>query len=182
MTHIDIGSALAQQVPGSHHLVTRKTGAVVRTVIEQQLKGLADGSVVYLDFSKIEILDRSCCDELVAKLVRPLDGRAPAHEGYVVLDGVNEDHLETIEAVLESHGLALVVQFRSQFHLVGAVTEDERSCWDLVMQLGPVGPETVSVHTGISDEACDALLESLARRRLVRRAGERYRSLGANSR
>jgi hypothetical protein len=69
--------------------------------------------VAFLDFSRIGLLDRSCADEFVAKLMLPLgDDHAP-RDGYVVFHGVNEMHLETIEAVLLAHGLALVVQFRT---------------------------------------------------------------------
>ncbi len=179
MTHIDVRSALQASIEGNYSdLVTRKTGAVVRTVIEHQIAGLADGTVVFLDFSRIGVLDRSCADEFVAKLMMPLTREHPDHDGYVVFHGISEDHLETIEQVLETHGLALVVQFNGGMHLVGAVTHDERCCWDLVMSHGSAIAETVAVHTGVPDEACRALLESLARRRLLRRDADRFLPLG----
>ncbi len=180
MTHIDVRSALQSAETGAYSdLVTRKTGAVVRTVIEHQIAGLADGTVVFLDFSHIGVLDRSCADEFVAKLIMPLTREHPDHDGYVVFHGISDDHLETIEAVLETHGLALVVQFGGETRLVGAVTREERSCWDLVMTHGSVIPETVALHTGVPDEACRALLESLSRRRLLRRDADRFLRLGA---
>lgn len=178
MTHIDVRSALQASTGDYSDLVTRHTGAVVRTVIERQIAGLADGTVVFLDFSHIGVLDRSCADEFVAKLMLP---RTRAHEeqtGYVVFHGISDDHLETIEAVLETHGLALVVQFGGSTKLVGAVTHEERSCWELVMAHGSAIPETVAVHTGVPDESCRALLESLARRRLLRRVADRFLPLG----
>ncbi len=179
MTLIDVRSALQSSVKGNFSdLVTRHTGAVVRTVIEHQIAGLADGTVVFLDFSRIGVLDRSCADEFVAKLIMPLSRDHSQQTGYVVFHGISEDHLDTIEAVLETHGLALVVQFEGSTKLVGAVTHDERCCWDLVMTHGSAIPETVAVHTGVPDEACRALLESLARRRLLRRDAERFLPLG----
>lgn len=180
MTLIDVRSALQASVSGGYSdLVTRKTGAVVRTLIEHQISGLADGTVVFLDFSRIGVLDRSCADEFVAKLMMPLSRDRGDHNGYVVFHGISDDHLETIEAVLETHGLALVVQFGSSTKLVGAVTNEERCCWDLVMTHGSVIAETVAVHTGVPDEACRALLESLARRRLLRRDADRFLPLGS---
>lgn len=182
MTHIDVRSALQASVRGNYSdLVTRQTGAVVRTVIEHQIAGLADGTVVFLDFSRIGVLDRSCADEFVAKLMMPLTREHPDHDGYVVFHGISEDHLETIEQVLETHGLALVVQFAGATRLVGAVTPDERRCWDLVMSHGAAIAETVAVHTGVPDEACRALLESLARRRLLRRELDRFLPLGTTT-
>lgn len=179
MTHIDVRSALQSSAKGDYSdLVTRHTGAIVRGVIEHQIAGLADGTVVFLDFSHIGVLDRSCADEFVAKLMMTRTRDHAEHTGYVVFHGISVDHLETIEAVLETHGLALVVQFGGATMLVGAVTRDERCCWDLVMSHGSAIPETVAVHTGVPDEACRALLESLARRRLLRRDADRFLPLG----
>lgn len=179
MTHIDVRSALQSSL---HHdysdLVTRRTGQAVRSVIEQQLAGLADGSVVFLDFSRIGILDRSCADELLAKLVLGAPER-PVREGYVVLHGVSDWHLETIHEVLDHHGLALVVEYEGVAALVGAVTDDERRCWQRVMELGLALSDHVATHTGIPCDACEAILESLARRRLLRRDGVQYLPLGS---
>ena len=178
-TNIDVLTALQSGVPGGYSdLVTRRTGAVVRMVIERQIHGLANGTVVFLDFSHIGVLDHSCADEFVAKLMLPLMLEHPSHDGYVVFNGISEDHLETIETVLETHGLALVVQFEGCTKLVGAVTTEERACWQLVMLHGAAIPETVALHTGVPDEACRALLESLARRRLLRRDADRFFPLG----
>lgn len=178
MTHIDVRSALQSSLQHDYSdLVTRRTGMAVRSVIEQQLAGLADGSVVFLDFSRIGILDRSCADELLAKLVLA-SPEHPAREGYVVLHGVSDWHLETIHDVLDHHGLALVVEVEGRTVLVGAVTDDERQCWQRVMELGLAVSDAIATHTGLPCEACEAILESLARRRLLRRDGARYLPLG----
>ena len=90
MTHIDVQSALAEAMSMPYHdLVTRRTGAAVRVFVEHQLSGLADGSVAFLDFSRIRVLDRSCADEFVAKLMLPLTSEHPTRDGYVVLHGVS---------------------------------------------------------------------------------------------
>ena len=181
MTHIDVRSALHDSIPGDYSdLVTRRTGAAVRAVIEHRLAGLADGSVVFLDFSHIGILDRSCADEFVAKLMLPLTDDHPARGGYVVFHGINECHLESIEAVLETHGLALVVQFPDgSTRLVGAVSEDERRCWRLVMEQGLAEATHVAQLTGLPSDACHTVLEGLARRRLLRVDGGRFHPLGS---
>jgi hypothetical protein len=181
MTNIDVRSALQSSVAGTYSdLVTRRTGAAVRTLIEHQIAGLADGTVVFLDFSRIGILDRSCADEFVAKLLLPLTDDHPAHDGYVVIRGISEEHLEQIEAVLDAHGLALVVQLPGcPTRLVGSVTDDERRCWELVMRRGAVPAATVASAAGLSAETCQALLDGLARRRLLRRNADGFAPLGA---
>ncbi len=181
MTHIDVHSALAASVDaGYHDLVTRTTGARVRALVERQLAGLADGSVAFLDFSRIGLLDRSCADEFVAKLMLPLAGAGATREGYVVLHGVNDGHLDAIEQVLLAHGLALVVQCPDgTAQLIGAVTDLERRLWQAVMRQGESVADGLAAEAGLALEEAVDLLESLARRRLLRRDRDRYRPLGA---
>lgn len=181
MTHIDVHVALQASLEAPYHdLVTRRTGLLVRTLIERQLAGLADGSVAFLDFSRIGVLDRSCADEFVAKLMLPLTTDHPARDGYVVLHGVNDGHIDAIEQVLFAHGLALVVQFPDgAAHLVGAVTELERRLWELVMRTGGTDVDGLAAEVGLAREEARQLLDSLARRRLVRRDRDCYCPLGA---
>jgi hypothetical protein len=179
MTHIDVHSALEHSVSAPYHdLVTRRTGAAVRTVIERQLAGLADGTVAILDFTHIGVLDRSCADEFVAKLMIPLSTEHPSRDGYVILRGVNDGHLDAIESVLLAHGLALVVQVDGTSRLVGAVTDRERWLWELVMLTGGARPDTLPDEAGLSAAEAQALLDSLARRRLLRRDHDCYCPLG----
>jgi hypothetical protein len=179
--NIDVRSALQDSVDAAYSdLVTRRTGMLVRSVIEQRLAGLADGSVATLDFSHIGVLDRSCADEILSKLMLPLTAEHPSRDGYVVLRGISEDHLEIIEAVLETHNLALVVQLPSaELRLVGAVSEHERRCWDLVMLHGEALVDAVAAEIGLACDACQEMLERLARRRLLRRVADRFVPLGA---
>ncbi len=180
MTHIDVQSALAESLSMPYHdLVTRRTGAAVRVFIEHQLSGLADGSVAFLDFSHIGVLDRSCADEFVAKLMLPLTVEHPSRDGYVVFHGLNDGHMDSIEQVLHAHGLALVVQFADGLaQLVGAVTEVERRLWDVVMVRGRAGVDGLAAEAGLTTEDAVQLLDSLARRRLVRRDHDCYCPLG----
>lgn len=182
MTQIDVRSALHESVAGPYcDLVTRHTGAAVRTLIERQLDGLADGTVAFLDFSRIGVLDRSCADEFVAKLLLPLSHERVGRDGYVVLDGVNDLHLEAIEAVLHVHGLALVVQFPDGgAHLVGAVSECERKLWEAAMALGRAcAVEPLAAAAGLGCDEARAYLDGLARRRLLRREADTFGPLGA---
>lgn len=183
MTHIDVSSALQATVRGAYtDLVTRRTGAAVRTLVEQQLSGLADGTVAFLDFSRIGVLDRSCADEFVAKLMLPLTDARPPRDGYVVIHGVNDLHLETIESVLEAHALALVVQLPDgTTRLIGAVSACDRQLWELVMAHGGASAvERLAAEIGLECNDARHHLEELARRRLLRRYdADRFAPLGA---
>lgn len=57
---------------GSSDLVTRHSGQVIRNRIEKDFQNEKNGEIIALDFSKIGIIDYSCADEIVAKLVSRL--------------------------------------------------------------------------------------------------------------
>jgi hypothetical protein len=181
VTRIDVGSVLrhSANLPFSD-LVTRPTGAAVRRCIQTELAALSEGDVALLDFSRIGMMDYSCADEVVAKLLIALAAQ-DAHTGYIVFHGITDAHLEAIETVLEHHGLALVVQFADGgARLVGSVTDDEREIWEMVYARG-TGPADTTARAGGSDrEPAEKarILESLLHRRLLRHDGVAYAPLG----
>lgn len=106
--HIDVSDVLRQAVSESYsNLVTRPTGVAVRAYIEAQLQRTEsdDGVVTVIDFSRVGMMDFSCADEIVAKLVLQQELAQPSR---VVFSGLSESHLEAIDVVLERHGMSLV--------------------------------------------------------------------------
>jgi hypothetical protein len=98
---IRVGQVLRETVSAPYrNLVTRPTGAAVRCRIEETLDE-AGAVVAVLDFSDVDLLDLSCADEIVAKLL--MGERGPQ---YVVLQGLREDQYEAIEHVLTHHCLS----------------------------------------------------------------------------
>jgi hypothetical protein len=63
-------------------------GMLVRSVVEQRLAGLADGSVAFLDFTHIGVLDRSCADEFLSKLMLPMSADHPPRGATSCLHGL----------------------------------------------------------------------------------------------
>ena len=174
MTRIDVGSVLrhSANLPFSD-LVTRPTGAAVRRCIQTELAALSEGDVALLDFSHIGMIDYSCADEVVAKLLIALAGQ-DAHAGYIVFHGITDAHLEAIEVVLDHHGLALVVQFADG----GAVSDDERAIWEMVYARGSAAADDVADGAGREPAEMARILESLLHRRLLRHDGDTYAPLG----
>src|SRR5262245_29291226 len=87
------------------NLVTRPTGVAVRGRIESILAG-REWETALLDFSDVVLLDLSCADEVVAKLVRLAQERMGR---IVALRGLDEHLWESIHAVLEHQQLAVAV-------------------------------------------------------------------------
>ena len=120
------------------NLVTRPTGAAVRTAIERQVVEIGTPVVTTIDFSQVNLLDFSCADEIVAKLLlRYADATAPP--GYLLFRGIHDGHLDPIETVLERHELALIAWHEGVRRTV-RLRDATRSArlWELVRDEGPI--------------------------------------------
>lgn len=108
MQHIDLKAILQRKVSNRYgDLVTRPTGRAVRGGIEEELADPAEERAAIIDFGMVRLLDYSCADEIVGKLLLE-HGRAR----YFLLQGVTASHCEAIEPVLERHRLAAVARDR----------------------------------------------------------------------
>jgi hypothetical protein len=171
---IDVGTVLRGTVCDLYsNLVTRPTGAAVRSAIERQVEEVGEPVVTTIDFSQVSLLDFSCADEIVAKLLlRYADAEGP--RGYLLFAGIQEDHLDPIETVLEHHNLALVSWYEGSAELFGSVDRAERSHWDAVRDRGPVSAEQVAATLGTDPAASAEILERLRERRLLMRREDGY--------
>jgi hypothetical protein len=166
---IDVGQVLQRTVASLYaHLVTRPTGRAVRMAIEAQLQRSGARSLSLIDLSEVVILDFSCADEVVARLVDDAT-KSPTHEAFFVFRGVHEPHRDQIESVLERRGLATVAETApGRFQLLGTRTDGEERIWSEVERRGLVEPEEVAeVANGTADLAA---FESLLERRLTFRS------------
>jgi hypothetical protein len=180
--HIDLGTVLRGAVCSLYsNLVTRPTGAAVRGEIERAVAEVGARTVTVVDFSQVTLLDYSCADEIVAKLMlrwTDVGAGAGTGEGYFVFRGLAEHHLDAVEAVLERHRLAIVALFGDEPALVGEVSPDERAAWEVLRALGSADAAGLAGASGLDPGDAAALLEELARRRLVLRLDGRYTALG----
>jgi hypothetical protein len=145
-------------------LVTRSTGRAVRTSIQQAL--VAGGaSLAMLDFSEVGLVDFSCADEIIAKLL--LD---PPGETYLVLQGLREEQLEAIEHVLQHHHLAALVcdSPAGAARPVGRMTPDLRTAFFTLQRTGPATADGLAGQVGWTLLRATEVLGTLARLRLVR--------------
>ena len=152
------------------HLVTRPTGQALRLGIEAQLTELGALCITVLDFSEVVVLDYSCADETVAKLIqRFLRSDRPA-EAYFVARGIDDRHRETIEAVLSRQDLALAAELADgETVLLGDVSPEEEEAWAALNRLDRGAAGDVAGALGGQEEAVSAALEALARRRVIAR-------------
>lgn len=175
-THIDLGSVLRQTLSATlySNLVTRPTGRAVRTQIETLLES-ADRSLTVLDFTHVAMIDFSCADEVVAKLLME-HGRN--REAYFVFRGMTDDHWDAIESVLERHGLALVVDRDGDMELVGVLEDGERRAFQAIKRRGRAEAWELATELGEPEADVQKALDSMWRRRLIMRHGNAYAPVG----
>ena len=182
MMHIDLSSVLRQTVSCElySNLVTRPTGAAVRAQIEALLADARERSLTVIDFSHVGMIDFSCADEVVAKLLlRTTSSERGEREAYFLFRGVTDDHWDAIETVLERHRLALVLETDDgAARIVGIVGDGERAAWEKVYELGRTAPADLATALGADESDAVEVLDSLHRRRLVMRTEEGYIAVG----
>ena len=129
--------------------------------------------VTTIDFSQVNLLDFSCADEIVAKLLLRYasDDGLP---GFLTFRGIHEGHIDPIETVLERHALALVSWHEGAAELFGHVDDDERLHWEAVRDHGPIWAEALAAILAVSEASVAHQLERLRGRRLVMRREDGY--------
>ena len=178
--NIDVGVALRRSVAHLYSdLVTRPTGAAVRHEIEQQLALVNGRAFTVIDFSQVGLLDFSCADEVIAKLLLRYCADCPPHDGYFLFRGVREDHYDAIEAVLERHDLALAVETDDGVvRLVGAVDAGARAAWELLERTGGATADEVAAALAIDVAEAERRLALLCRRRLALPVDDGFMAVG----
>jgi hypothetical protein len=174
---IRIGSLLRETVAAPYrNLVTRPTGAAIRNRIQAAIAD-SDCRTALLDFSDIELLDLSCADEVVAKLLLNDEERGSR---FVVLGGLREDQHEAIEHVLTTHRLAVATMPCSEHpapRLLGWVTADARAAFAFLCERGALLAAELAGALDWPAGRAEEALEALAFHRLVQTDGDRYQSL-----
>jgi hypothetical protein len=167
----DLSSLVSRSVASLYsHLVTRPTGRALRLGIESQIGDTGHLCLSVLDFTQVVVLDYSCADEAVAKLIQRYQPAERPADVYFVARGLAEQHREPIDEVLLRHGLALVAEVDAGFVLLGAASDLERKTWDAVQRRGMAQPGDVQGDLQDHDPAdvVGALHELAARRVLFR--------------
>lgn len=176
---IDMSALVRRSVASLYsHLVTRPTGQALRLGIESQLSELGSFCVSVLDFTQVVVLDYSCADEAVAKLILRYQRDDRPAEAYFIARGVAEQHLEPIQAVLDRHQLALVADVADHgFTVLGSVNDCERTAWSGLQKLGRARATDIARCELLDETEVAVALDSLSNRRAVLRRAEFFYSL-----
>ena len=179
--HFDLSALVRKSVATFYsHLVTRPTGQALRLGIESQISELGEVCVSVLDFSQVVVLDYSCADEAIAKLLRRFQAEDRPVDAYFVALGVDERHLDTLETVLERQGVALVAEVvQHGFEPLGPMEEREAEVWWEVERRNAASLDELAAATTIARGELPALVDLLNSRRMVIRRADTVFALSA---
>ncbi|HUU51017.1 MAG TPA: hypothetical protein VMW81_08660 [Nitrospinota bacterium] len=169
----DMKSIIDQELNnGSNDLVTRETGNRIRERIERELKLLKESVIILLNFSNIGIIDYSCGDEIVAKLVsRLISGEYG--EKYILIKGLNPHQRENIEVALERKRLSVLnLTEKGPLEIIGPLNNYLKETLFFVMRNGKMTSREVADRLGIELNTSSTRLINLYKKRLLIRQEE----------
>jgi hypothetical protein len=170
MTKYDLYKLLKEELGnGSKDLVTRPSGEKIRRRIERDIEKEPDGSVIALDFSKIGVIDYSCADEIIAKLVsRLLSGEYG--DKYLLLSGLNENQKENIEVAVDRKDLAVMAEMTDGNRVVlGKLNSYLKDTLDFIIKKKKATSKDLSDAKKIEANTSGTRLLNLYKKRLVKR-------------
>jgi len=173
MAKYDLYKLLKEELGnGSMDLVTRPSGEKIRRRIERDIEKEPDGAVVALDFSKIGVIDYSCADEIVTKLVsRLLSGEYG--DKYIMLIGLNDNQKENIEVALERKEFAVMAGLRDGSRIVlGNLNSYLRDTLDFIVRKKKATARELADAKKIEANTSGTRLLNLHKKRLVKRVEE----------
>ena len=157
---------------GSKDLVTRPSGQAIRERIERDIEQEPEGSVIALDFTKIGVIDYSCADEIVAKLVSRLLANEYGDK-YLLLSGLNENQKENIEVAVERKDLAVMAEMKDGSRSVlGNLNSYLKDTLDFIVKKKKATSKELSDAKKIEANTSGTRLLNLYKKRLVKRVEE----------
>lgn len=170
---IDVSRLVERTVASLYsHLVTRATGRAVRMAIEERLEEGKGASLSVIDLSEVSVLDFSCADEVVAKLLLRFGGEERPRDVFFLFRGLAAHHRGPVVAALERHELAAIATGEGgAAEVLGALPGEEVRVWRALEERGALGEKEIP---RLFPQAADrATLRRLWRRRLVFRRPDR---------
>lgn len=150
-----------------NNLVTRPTGEAVRSAIEAQLQGGRGCCVSVLDFSQVGVLDFSCADEVIAKLLMKYQRADRPSDAFFVVQDASEHHRDSISMVLRRHKLLVVAVESGHPALWGPAPSRLRAAWDRLGRLGRVDTSQFASAHGVTEATAGSWLRRLAQLRVA---------------
>lgn len=173
MTKYDLYKFIKEELGnGSKDLVTRPSGQAIRERIERDMEQEPAAAVIGLDFSKIGVIDYSCADEIVTKLISRLLSNEYGDK-YLLLIGLNENQKENIEVALERKDLAIMAEMKDGKRVVlGNLNNYLKDTLDFIVKKKKATSKDLSDARKLEANTSGTRLLNLSKKRLVKRVEE----------
>lgn len=174
MVNIKLTSIMQKQLKkSSRSLVTRETGRIILDRIEREIRASREGKVIFLDFSGVKVIDYSCADEVIAKLLTRLIAGEIGNR-YIVLRNLSDSHKENISVALERKYLAiLATENKRNWEVVGTINNYLRETLELVMHRKRITVRELSNKLKLELNTASTRLLNLHKLKLVKKIAEK---------
>ncbi len=171
MATYDLYSILEKALKNSSSdLVTRQSGKLVRERIEEKIIEEKAGTIISLDFTRIGIVDYSCADEIIAKLMSRLISNEYGDK-FIILCGLNEHQRENVVVALERKGLAVMAEMSNgKQRLMGTLNNYLKETLDIIIKKDKITAKELSEAIQLAANTSGTRLLNLYKKRLVKRA------------
>ncbi len=152
-------------------LGTRAEGEKARAKIFAKLSALAQGSVLVVDLTGVEVLSGSFADEALGEILTKLKaGELPGR--YLLIKTPSWELVEDLELKLSQRGVAVLALKGEEARALGQVPPQAASCLELILKRGEIRSTEVAEALGITVRHASVLLSQLSQLGLVHRVRE----------
>tara|TARA_B000000460_G_scaffold223805_1_gene177090 strand:- start:5977 stop:6552 length:576 start_codon:yes stop_codon:yes gene_type:complete len=146
-------------------------GQTTRVKLCERVKSCGKGTVLYLNFSGVEVSTGSFLREAVFELRDEL--RKPRYDGYLIVANATEFVFEDIELLVEKRRDVLVLcdllETPSNYRILGELEAKQQATFDLLCEVGEGDAKAMLKHTDedVSRTAWSNRLSSLSQLGLI---------------
>ncbi len=158
----------ASGVEQGTNLVTRPTGKKVRRYLEDELDSVREDTVFVLSFDQVDIIDYSCADEVFAKVAGRMK-QGEYENAFLLLDDLQDSHLENVDIALEKKKLCLLGRIREEEEWidVGKLDRYLADVLELIKERGEMTARELSEELDLEHNTASTRLGNLHNARLV---------------
>ena len=152
-------------------LLTRPTGQKIMERLEKEIATSAEHSKIALDFTGVGVIDYSCADEFIAKLVSRLLANEYG-DRYILLKNLSTTQRENIQVALERKNLAALEEDHSGWRIIGMINNYLQKTLEIVMEKGSMSSSELAEILKLELNNVSTRLINLHKIRLLKRISE----------
>jgi len=139
--------------------------------LEKEIATSAEHSTIALDFTGVGVIDYSCADEVIAKLVSRLLANEYG-DRYILLKNLSTTQRENIQVALERKNLAALEEDHSGWRIIGMINNYLQKTLEIVMEKGSMSSSELAEILKLELNNVSTRLINLHKIRLLKRISE----------